>query len=149
MQSSSYDEMQAIVWLQNATNGVIAEAVPEGGGSYTQYARVSTISGKPTVLGWVGHENQWRGKSDVLGSRQDDLYRLYCSRDWEIAQEVLNKYNIRYIFIGPLERSTYIPGSPACPIGIMESKFENFLTPVYQQGSVIIYENPNAKETQP
>jgi len=145
MQSSSYDEMQAIEWLKAAPHGVIAEAVPETGGSYTQYARVSTISGKPAVLGWVGHENQWRGKSDALGTRQEDLYRLYCSRDWEIAQEILNKYNIRYIFIGQLERSTYIPGSPACPVGIMENKFDLYLNPVYQQGSVIIYENPDAK----
>ncbi len=149
MQSSSYDEMQAIEWLQSAPHGVIAEAVPETGGSYTQYARVSTISGKPAVLGWVGHENQWRGKSDALGTRQEDLYRLYCSRDWEIAQEILNRYNIRYIFVGPLERSTYIPGSPACPVGIMENKFDRYLNPVYQQGSVIIYENPDAEETRP
>ena len=55
------DEAAAIQWLSRAPFGAVAEAVAAGGGSYTEYARVSTLSGQPAVLGWVGHENQWRG----------------------------------------------------------------------------------------
>ena len=48
------------VYLLSAANGrpVVAEAV---GGDYTDHARVSTFSGLPTLIGWVGHELQCRG----------------------------------------------------------------------------------------
>ena len=48
------DDMAAIDWLSQAPAGVVAEAVPSGGGSYTQYARVSTFSGYPAVSGMDG-----------------------------------------------------------------------------------------------
>ena len=146
MQSSAPDELDAIHWLGSAPAGVVAEAVPEGGGSYTQYARVSTISGQPAVLGWIGHENQWRGGSEAHGSRQDDLETLYCTRDWEQAKGILDLYNIRYVFIGPLERSTYVPNSGTCALGLTENKFDRYLTPVFQQGPVIIYEYNGVQE---
>ncbi|MBN1145630.1 MAG: hypothetical protein JXA78_00130 [Anaerolineales bacterium] len=136
---SSPDEMDAIRWLASAPPGVVAEAVPEGGGSYTSFGRVSMISGQPAVLGWVGHESQWRGGGQVLGSRQSDLERLYCTRDWEAAKAILDQYNVRYIFIGSLERSNYQPGD-TCPLGLVETKFSQRLTPVYEQGGVTIYE---------
>ena len=66
LERSSPDEMAAIRWLQQAPYGVVAEAV---GGSYTGFARVSTMSGLPAVLGWPGHESQWRGGGKEIGSR--------------------------------------------------------------------------------
>ena len=52
-QRQNPDEAAAIRWLQSAPDGVVAEAI---GGSYSAYARVSTLTGLPTVLGWPGHE---------------------------------------------------------------------------------------------
>jgi uncharacterized membrane protein len=109
---------------------VVVEAV---GGSYSEYARVATHSGKPAVLGWPGHESQWRGGAEEMGSRQGDIERLYRSNDWTETQEILRQYNVRYIYVGPLERSTY---------GVNENKFERFLQPVFKQGQVTIYEVP-------
>jgi uncharacterized membrane protein len=140
LEGSSPDEMAAMRWLQDAPPGVIAEAVPPAGGSYTQYARLSTHSGKPAVLGWVGHENQWRGSDPIIGMRQNDLVRLYCSRDWEEAQTILERYDIRYVVLSPLERSAYQGDTNNCPLGLVESKFDRELNPVFQQGSVTIYE---------
>jgi uncharacterized membrane protein len=51
------EEMEAIPGFKSTLWGG-AEAV---GGSYSGYARVSTHSGLPAVLGWPGHESQWRG----------------------------------------------------------------------------------------
>jgi YYY domain-containing protein len=137
------DEMSAIDWLKTAPFGVIAEAVPEGGGSYTQYGRISTLSGLPAVLGWIGHENQWRGGNQIIGSRQGDLERLYCSRDWSETKAILDKYNIRYIFVSQLEQSTYIHGSGNCPVGLVDGKFQRNLDPVFELGSVKVYEYNN------
>ena len=140
------EEAAAIEWLNQAPPGIIAEAVPETGGSYTEYARASTLSGLPAVLGWVGHEDQWRGGRSEIGDRQSDLLRLYCARDWEEARQILEKYNIRYVFVGNLERQTYTSANLNCPIGLVEVKFMRNMLPVFTQGQVAIYEYPGSLE---
>jgi uncharacterized membrane protein len=141
------DETAAIEWLSKAPFGVIAEAVPATGGSYTEYARVSTFSGQPAVLGWVGHENQWRGGNQILGSRQDDLALLYCSENWEEIRPILERYQIRYIFVSQLEMQTYQAGTDICPHGLVTTKFDLYLTPVFQAGQTTIYEYSNITNT--
>jgi uncharacterized membrane protein len=90
--------------LSEAPYGVVAEAV---GGQYTSYARVSTISGQPAVLGWPGHEGQWRGGYEEVGSREGDIRSLYSAPNWDAALEIIQRYQIRYIYVGSLELSTY------------------------------------------
>jgi len=137
LKSQSPDELEAAAWLNRAPAGVVAEAV---GGSYTVYARVSTLSGQPTVLGWDFHEVQWRGGSQLLGSRQSDIMRLYCARDWTEAQDIIQQYHIRYIFVGGLERSAYTPQT--CPGGLNEAKFKRNLPVAFQKGETAIYVVP-------
>jgi uncharacterized membrane protein len=118
----------AIAWInQNLRAGVIAEAV---GGSYSAFGRVSAQTGLPTVIGWPGHEVQWRGNSELLGSRQDDIGRLYSSRSAADIQEVLDKYNIAYVFVGTLEQSSYGVG----PV----DKYLSLMTILYQDQNVTI-----------
>ena len=145
LDSRSPEEMEAITWLQSAAPGVVVEAVSPTGGSYQWppgYARVSALSGMPAVLGWTGHESQWRGGSEEMGSRQPDIERLYCSRNIEEAIEIIDRYNIRYVFVGLLEHSTYKPNQGSCPTGIIESKFELSFNQVFANGQVRIYEVP-------
>jgi uncharacterized membrane protein len=123
------DEAAAIHWLQNAPDGVVAEAV---GGAYSNYARISVYTGLPTVLGWDNHEGQWRDYS-LLGSRAQDIEALYTAHEWITTQDIIDRYKIRYIFVGNLERSTY---------NVNEEKFSRFLKPVFQHGNVTIYEAP-------
>jgi YYY domain-containing protein len=122
------EEALAIDWLGTQELGVVAEAI---GGSYTNYARVSTLSGFPTVLNWPGHESQWRGSYDEMGTRYDDINLLYATNDWTTAETIIQAYNIRYIFVGNLERSTY---------DLNETKFRRNLAVVYEQGPVVIFE---------
>jgi uncharacterized membrane protein len=124
------DEAAAIEFLRTVPDGVIAEAV---GGSYSNYARISTYTGLQTVIGWPGHESQWRGDYTPQGSRSDDIMRLYTTTHWEDAQSVIDQYNIRYIYIGILERTS---------MPVKEEKFQTHLKPVFQQGDVVIYEVP-------
>jgi uncharacterized membrane protein len=126
----SGDDAAAADWLQAAPIGVVAEAI---GGSYSQFARVSANSGNPTVLGWPGHERQWRGGATEMGTRERDIEHLYSTRDWREAERILKMYDIRYVYIGPLERSTY-------PVN--DRKFQQHLSPIYSQGAVTIYEVP-------
>jgi YYY domain-containing protein len=123
------DEAAAIRWLQSAPDGVVAEAV---GGAYSSYARISIYTGLPTVLGWGNHEGQWRDQA-LQGSREQDIEMLYATPDWFTAQEILNRYGIRYVYIGNLERTTY---------QVIEEKFSGFLKLAFQQGNVSVYEVP-------
>ena len=123
------DEAAAIAWLRSAPDGVVAEAI---GGAYSSYGRISIYTGLPTVLGWGNHEGQWRDQA-LQGSRAEDIEALYSVNDWTITQDVIDRYNIRYIYVGNLERSTY---------QVNEEKFNRFLKPVFQQGSATIYEAP-------
>jgi uncharacterized membrane protein len=126
------EELDAIQWLQKAPEGVVVESV---GGSYTGYARVATFSGKPTVLGWPGHEVQWRGGAEEMGSRETDIEQLYRTNRWEVAAGILQRYQIRYVYVGSLERSKY---------RVNETLFERNLARVYQSGQVSIYEVPQS-----
>jgi YYY domain-containing protein len=127
------DDYRAIQFMQTLEPGVVAEAV---GGQYSEYARVSTFTGMPAVLGWPGHEGQWRDFA-LQGARQADIEMLYTTPDWTATQQIIKDYNIRYIYIGNLERSTY---------RVDEEKFGRFLKPIYEQGSVTIYEVPTVEE---
>ena len=127
---SNPDEAAAIAWLKSAPDGVVLEAV---GGSYSGYARISTNTGLQTVLGWPGHESQWRGGYTEMGSRQSDIERIYTSNDWATTQELLKKYNVKYIYIGQLERTSYL---------VNEEKFQRHLTQVFLQGNSVIYAMP-------
>jgi uncharacterized membrane protein len=123
------DDAAAIRWLQSAPDGVVAEAI---GDSYSAYARVSTLTGLPTVLGWPGHESQWRGGYGPQGSRQSDIETLYATSDWNTAKDIIARYNIRYVFVGTLER-----GKP-----LQEEKFQHNMQVAFQQGNTVIYEAP-------
>ena len=121
----------AIRWLQDNVAGtpVILEAV---GGQYSWGGRISAHTGLPTVLGWAGHELQWRGSTAEPGIREPDVETLYTSRLWPQTQELLDKYGIEYVTVGPLEVNTY---------GQMAAiKFDRALETVFQADGVTIYQ---------
>jgi len=128
LQISNPDEFEAVRYLNLVPFGVISEAI---GGSYSNYGRISKHTGLPTVLGWPGHELQWRGGVEEIGSRESDIKELYSTNDWIIAKNVLDKYNLRYIYIGDIERKTY---------QISEEKFVSNLPVIFNNSSVIIFE---------
>jgi YYY domain-containing protein len=120
-------EFEAIQFLTTAPYGVVAEAV---GGSYSNYARISRMTGYPAVLGWPGHEVQWRGGMNELGGREADMQRLFSTMDWEEAESIMKDYDIRYVLIGDLENRTYT---------VYEDKFRLNMVPVFNQQGVTIY----------
>jgi uncharacterized membrane protein len=125
------DDAAGIEFLRSAPDGVVAEAI---GGSYdASFARIATYTGLQNILGWPGHESQWRGGGEPQGTRQEDVNILYTTPDWETARLILEKYNIRYIYIGNTER---------VHMEVNEGKFIENLKLVFQQGNVSIYEVP-------
>jgi YYY domain-containing protein len=127
-------DYSAIQWInQSLPTGVVAEAI---GGSYTQFGRVSAHTGFPTVLGWDGHELQWRGGAGPQGSRMADIQTLYETPDLEAAAAILDRYRIDYVYVGPLEMQTYLR--------LDARKFDRILVKVYENGGVRIYSRQGA-----
>jgi uncharacterized membrane protein len=124
------DELAAIAWLKDVGQDqrvVIAEA---GGNDYTEAGRISASTGVPTVLGWGGHEDQWRGTSEARAGRFEDVQAMYMAPDLAAVDEIVQKYGITYIYVGQLERTTY--GEPAL------TKFED-LPVAFTSGGVTVY----------
>jgi len=127
----SPDDYNAIQFLAKAAPGIVAEAV--GDSYHDDTAVAATYSGDPIVLGWKGHESQWRGGATEMGTREADIETLYRTREWDKALVILKKYNIRYIYLSPLERRKY---------NAYEDKFTQHLSQVFSQGQVVIYVVP-------
>jgi YYY domain-containing protein len=133
------DDYAAVMWLRDNVSGTptIVEAV---GGQYSPegHGRISASTGIPTLLGWAGHEYQWRGYSTTEPAERDPVVRdIYTVPGWDNADiaDVLSRYDVAYIYVGNLERSTYgidgrLPGL---------NKFNEQLEVAYQSGSVTIY----------
>ncbi len=70
------------------------------------------------------------GGGAEMGSRSDDISKLYTTPNWSDAELILKRYDIRYVYIGALERSKY---------HVNDRKFATNLSEVYNQGQVVIY----------
>ena len=150
----------SITWLrQNAPAGsVVLEAValdnadavtagsemPRCGGSYNGegYAGIAAASGLPTLLGWDGHQRQWRGGDPdalaELGPRCSDADTIYRTRDPGQARELLTRYGVDYVYVGSLEQRRYEPEAL--------TKFAILGEVVFSSDEVTIYRLDQANE---
>lgn len=133
------NDYQVIVWARKNIQGrpVVLEAT---GSPYSPYSRFATNTGIPTVLGWGHHVAQWRGEvvySDKLGElmnigrREQAIKLIYNTQDLERVVPLLKKYNVRYVFVGALERKDF----PASSL----KKFEKFKK-IYSFNDSVLYE---------
>jgi YYY domain-containing protein len=127
----SPDEVAAIDWLDRTAVGlpVILEAEGQEYRDYT--SRLSAWTGLPSVLGWSGHEGQWRGNYQEAAPRQADIDKIYATNDPATASSLLRKYDVAYVYVGPNERQKY----PADGL----AKFDQMLEVAFQQGNATIY----------
>ena len=100
------EDAAAIRWLQENVEGspVVLEA---NGDSYSDYCRVSAMTGLPTVLGWYVHEWLWRGDPEDLNEKSAEIQTIYTSVQEEEVKALLEKYEVEYIFVGSCEREKY------------------------------------------
>ena len=119
-------------------DSVLVEAVAvddrgvPGGDYQLGYARISGRTGVPTVIGWAGHEEQWRGNRVGFRERAEDVKAIYTDPDPRVVRALLEKYDIEYVYVGPLERDLYaLPESTTFDI-FMDRAFESGDTTVYK-----------------
>ena len=128
LERNNPSEYEAIAWL-NAEVGdapVIVEALD---GDCTNYSRVSSRTGLPTILGCPGHESLWRGTD--FPERREDINLIYNRLDIDLVKELLAKYNATYIYVGHLERAQYGDN--------VGEKFTAFTDVAFENEGVTIY----------
>jgi uncharacterized membrane protein len=119
----------AIAWLRSLQGD---PTVLETVGSDFDFAgrgRISTYTGLPTVIQWPGHEVQWG--HDPAGST-GDVKRIYRSTDLKTARSLLNRYDVRYVVVGGLERQDY----PAAAL----AKFKKLGRLSFRSRGTVVYE---------
>jgi uncharacterized membrane protein len=125
------DEYAGVRWLQENVEG--APVVLEGVGlDYTWAARVSTRTGLPTVLGWPKHEYRLQDTWKPLDERRKDVETAYNTTSLTKARAILDKYNVRYVYVGDFEHENYTEAGLAKFVGLGKI--------VFRQDKVTIYE---------
>lgn len=127
-------EYAALIWLRENVLGqpVILEAP---GDSYTEFNVISSYSGLPTVSGWFVHEWLWRGGASFPQERVGDINEIYTIEDLTLTRTLLDKYEVKYVIVGTLERQKYP--------NINEEKFNILGTQVFSSGNTKIYQVNN------
>ena len=123
------EEYAAVQWLnENVTTPEVIVEMVRGSFAY-EYARISSRTGLPAVMGWTGHENQWHGLGAEIAERERDVETLYTGHRMD-AERIIEKYGVTYVIVGYLERNEYGPGV---------AKFAQFMDVAFQSGDTVIY----------
>jgi YYY domain-containing protein len=137
LRNFSAADMRAIEWIrENVADGAIV--LEASGGSYSPEGagRVSMSTGNPTLLGWDGHERQWRGAkgyADAVEGRPEALEAIYRTARPDELHTLLDQWGIDYVYVGALERNKYKISD------VTLGRFESVLKQVYDQDGVRIY----------
>jgi uncharacterized membrane protein len=103
------DERIVIDWVRaNVEPGVTVLQAP--GRSYVaEESRLSAATARPTLLGWDGHEVQWRGPAyaEMASGRVEAAAAVYGAPDRTALLQALDAWRIRYVLVGPVERQRY------------------------------------------
>jgi uncharacterized membrane protein len=109
---AEYEVIQCFADLEPPkTDVTIAEA---RGDSYrANTSRVSMMTGVPTILGWVGHQGQWRGETITEVVQLGDYERgtllqlMYSEPVWSVKAQYIASLGVDYVMVGQHERSVY------------------------------------------
>ncbi len=133
-------DYKAIHWLNEHIQGdpVIVEA---SGNDYSYSSRISTFTGLPTLMGWVGHEVQWRvnwvkqsqAEQADFDSRGASLDTIYTNPNPSVVLAAMAHYNAQYLYVGDFERSKY----PKADL----KRFGTFMRSIYNVDGVTIFQS--------
>ncbi len=132
-------DYEAIQWLDRNISGqqVILE---KPGNPYSYSSRVASLTGLPTVIGWGMHEIMWRGDWRGVQERTNDTNTIYTTRDGAHALDLLNKYGVKYVYVGELEKQQYSKEGLA-KFGLRTDLFQL----VYNKSDTQVYEVINER----
>ncbi|MGB9963390.1 DUF2298 domain-containing protein [Halobacterium hubeiense] len=118
---------QSVLWMERETG--TPPFVEKPGLSRGWQNPVSTLTGLPTVAGWF-HETGYRGDAPYY-QRVDDVGIIYETTDDRSRAVLLDKHDVQYVWVGPLEREEYDVAALGDDPGI-EAVYANDAVTVYE-----------------
>ncbi len=106
------EDRPLVDWLRAQPAGERILLLEAAGDSFTQAARLSAMSGVPTLVGWRGHEWLWRGDAGAVYTRSDEIARFYESASLADACRLILDYGVTHVAIGSIERELYTAMDP-------------------------------------
>jgi YYY domain-containing protein len=140
LQTRAPGDLAAIDWLRSVAprDSVVLEAAdahePVGTARWVT-TRISAFSGIPTLLGWVEHEQQWRGRIPEIDQRLRQVDQVYQGGSLDEATQILRTYGVNYVVVGPTERARYGP--------TVNTRFDGWLEPAFQSGDTSVFSVPD------
>jgi YYY domain-containing protein len=131
--SSDPGDARVMTWLERTAKPqqVVLETI--GDDYQTNGTIISTFTGFPTVMGWGGHEGQWRPNDAEVTQRISDVKTLYTTTNVALARRLLRKYNVKYVLVGEAETAKY----GATSAGL--TKFRSFMRVAYSTPGATLY----------
>ncbi len=131
------DELAAIRWLRANTPPDSVVVLAEGNSYQGSQSRLASASGRATLLGWQGHELQWRGESygALTMGRREALASIYGAgdEDAESFRATLDRWKVDYVALTANERSLYVMGTEDV------KALERMLEPAFVSGDITIF----------
>jgi len=129
------DERALIAWIREHTapEDIVLEA--QGRSYLAHYGRISASTGRATLLGWDGHEAQWRGPAyaEMAAGRPEAIQAIYRTATPGEIRVLLEEWNIDYVVVGPTERERY--GLTPADLARLDQAMDR----VWEQGDFRLY----------
>lgn len=132
MANNDPDRFAAVNFF-DALPGQVVILEKSGGAYNPSESAFGGFTGHSNVLGWKNHEGQWRGDYDEINVRDPMIQTIYQTTNPEEARRLIEELDIDYVAVTPQEVAAYSLTADQI------SKFQSFMTPVFQQGEIIIF----------
>jgi YYY domain-containing protein len=137
------DEAAAGDWIMRNTAPAAVVLQAPGKPYRSETARIASVTGRPTVIGWTQHEALWHGGQpelrEAVATREQDVTLLYTTTDPALAQSLLARYEVDYVVVGPNEQALVTDANaPAEAL----AKFGSWMPVAFQEGAFTVYRQP-------
>src|SRR5262249_9273379 len=120
-------------WIRDNIHGVPTLLEAQGDG-YQGFSRAAMQTGLPVVLGWSYHVNQRGTPPGETERRASDIVKIYNSPDVLTTVRLLEKYKVKLILVGKLEKEKYNQA------GIQKFGLHSQFFPlIFESGDMAIY----------
>ena len=96
----------ALHWVRTHLDPARHTLLEAVGASYSRGNAISAASGVPTLLGWPGHQLQWRSDPQI-GARQAVVDDVYSEGATPRILGVLEHWGVTHVYLGREERERY------------------------------------------
>lgn len=139
------DERAVIDWVRAHVPPGAAVLQANGHDYAAEEGRLSGATGRPTLVGWEGHERVWRGPG--MAAVHDAHLALtaaaYGARDAAALRAALDTAGIRFVLVGPVERARFGLGARA------DAVFGEALDRAFESGAFRVYRRRPLDEPRP